>query len=117
MFNMEGDDGRFYGFPVYGIPGFKIGRYHHLEEVQDPDRVDREIHPRDEEVLREAIRRYFPAADGPTMSLRSCLFTNTPDSHFLVGMHPSLPRVAGGVLNVVELGDARFRGLSSSHGL
>jgi sarcosine oxidase len=98
VFNMEGDDGRFYGFPVYGIPGFKIGRYHHLEEAQDPDRVDREIHPTDEEALRSAIRRYFPEADGPTMSMRTCLFTNTPDDHFLLGMHPSLEHfvVAGG---------------------
>ncbi len=94
VFNMEGDDGRFYGFPVFGVPGFKFGRYHHLDEEQDPDRVDREIHPRDEEVLRAAIRRYFPEADGPTMSLRTCLFTNTPDGHFLLGLHPATPHLA-----------------------
>jgi sarcosine oxidase len=26
VFNMEAAEGRFYGFPIYGIPGFKIGK-------------------------------------------------------------------------------------------
>ena len=43
IFNMEAEEGRFYGFPVYGVPGFKLGKYHHRREQADPDRVDREI--------------------------------------------------------------------------
>ncbi len=93
VFNMEVSEGRFYGFPVYGIPGFKIGKYHHRREQTDPDRVDREIHPDDEAVLRDGIRRYFPDADGPTMALKTCLFTNSPDEHFILDRHPDLPNV------------------------
>jgi sarcosine oxidase len=94
VFNMEVPEGRFYGFPIYGIPGFKLGKYHHRLEQADPDRMDRECHPEDEAVLREGIRRYFPDADGPTLALTTCLFTNTPDEHFLIGLHPAHPRVA-----------------------
>lgn len=93
VFNMEAPEGRFYGFPVYGIPGFKFGKYHHRREPTDPDRVDREIHPEDEAVLREGIRRYFPDADGPTMAMATCLFTNSPDEHFILDTHPELPQV------------------------
>lgn len=93
VFNMEVPEGRFYGFPVYGIPGFKIGKYHHRREQVDPEHTDRQCHPEDEEVLREAIRLYFPDADGPTMSLKTCLFTNSPDEHFLIDHHPQLPQV------------------------
>ncbi len=93
VFNMEAPEGRFYGFPIYGIPGFKFGKYHHRQEQVDPDRVDREIHPEDEDVLREGIRRYFPDADGPTMAMTTCLFTNTPDEHFILDVHPGLPQV------------------------
>jgi sarcosine oxidase len=93
VFNMEAPEGRFYGFPVYGIPGFKFGKYHHRRERTDPDRVDREIHPEDEAVLREGIRRYFPDADGPTMAMATCLFTNSPDEHFILDVHPELPQV------------------------
>lgn len=94
VFNMEAPEERFYGFPEYGIPGFKLGKYHHRGEVTDPDAVDRDIHPEDEEVLREAIRRYFPDADGATLSMKTCMFTNTPDEHFILDRHPRYPQVA-----------------------
>jgi sarcosine oxidase len=88
VFNMESPEGRFYGFPIYGVPGFKIGKYHHRREHTDADTVDREIHPEDEAVLRAGIRRYFPDADGPTMAMKTCLFTNSPDEHFILDRHP-----------------------------
>ncbi|HEX3529353.1 MAG TPA: FAD-dependent oxidoreductase [Thermoanaerobaculia bacterium] len=95
VFNMEAPEGRFYGFPVYGVPGFKMGYYHHLrEQVGHPDHMDRECHPEDEKLLREGIRRYFPDADGPTMSMKTCLFTNSPDEHFILDFHPDFPQVA-----------------------
>ena len=97
VFNLEarpGDGaGRFYGSPIHTVPGFKIGKYHHLRENTNPDRVDRTIHEKDEKVLREGIRRYFPDADGPTMALKTCLFTNSPDEHFIMGVHPEIPEV------------------------
>jgi sarcosine oxidase len=34
--------------------------------------------------VREAIRRYFPDADGPTLAMKVCLFSNTPDEHFII---------------------------------
>ena len=42
VFNLVVDEGQFYGFPEFGIPGFKLGKYHHLEENVDPDTIDRE---------------------------------------------------------------------------
>ncbi len=94
VFNLLVEEGRYYGFPIHGIPGFKIGLYHHLLEQVDPDTIDREIHPRDEQVLRRAVERYFPAAAGPTMALKTCMFTNSPDEHFILDLHPSEPRVS-----------------------
>lgn len=93
VFNMEAPEGRFYGFPVYGVPGFKIGKYHHRRERVDPDSMDRECHPEDEEVLRTGIRRYFPDADGRTLDMKACLFTNSPDEHFILDSHPGHPQV------------------------
>ncbi|HLW47719.1 MAG TPA: N-methyl-L-tryptophan oxidase [bacterium] len=87
VFNMESPEGRFYGFPIYGVPGFKIGKYHHRLERTGPDSVDREIHPEDEAVLRDGIRQYFPDANGPTMAMTTCLFTNSPDEHFILDRH------------------------------
>lgn len=95
VFNMEAPEGRFYGFPIYGIPGFKFGKYHHRRErVDDPDHMDRGCHPEDEQVLRVGIGRYFPDADGPTMGMRTCLFTNSPDEHFILDLYPESPQVS-----------------------
>lgn len=93
VFNLEAPEGRFYGFPMYGVPGFKLGKYHHLRQQTVPDHMDRECHPEDEEVLRVAIRRYFPDANGPTLALKTCLFTNTRDEHFVIDFHPGLPQI------------------------
>jgi sarcosine oxidase len=94
VFNMEAPEGRFYGFPIHGIPGFKIGKYHHRGQQVDPDSIDRDCDARDEAVVREGIRRYFPDADGPTLSMTTCMFTNTPDEHFILDIHPDAPRVS-----------------------
>lgn len=94
VFNLLADEGRFYGFPVHGVPGFKIGKYHHFEEQDDPERLDRASHVADELMLREFTDRYFPDASGPTMSLKSCMFTNTPDGHFIIDTHPQYPQVS-----------------------
>jgi len=93
VFNAYFEEGRYYGFPVFGIPGFKIGRYHHLEEVVDPDHMEREVTRQDEDILRVAASRYFPKANGTLMTLKTCLFTNTPDDHFIIDKLPGIPQV------------------------
>jgi sarcosine oxidase len=93
VFNLEAPEGRFYGCPAYGVPGFKIGKYHHRHENVDPSNVDREIHREDEAVLREGIRRYFPDADGPALAMKTCMFTNSPDEHFILAAHPDAENV------------------------
>jgi sarcosine oxidase len=94
VFNLLAEEGRFYGFPVYGVPGFKFGKYHHLQEQGRADEVDWRVHDRDEELLRGFAARYFPDGCGPTMDLQACMFTNTPDKHFILDMHPEYPQVA-----------------------
>ncbi|HEY9506972.1 MAG TPA: FAD-dependent oxidoreductase, partial [Gemmatimonadales bacterium] len=94
VFNLEVDEGRYYGFPSFLIPGFKFARYHHREERVDPDTVNREPQPADEELLRAFARRYFPDGAGTTLMLKTCLFTNSPDRHFILDLHPAHPEVA-----------------------
>lgn len=93
VFNLMVPEGRYYGFPIYDVPGFKIGLYHHRQEIVDPDAYDREAGAADEAPLRDAVARYFPAANGSTLALRSCMFTNTPDEHFILDALPEYPQV------------------------
>jgi sarcosine oxidase len=125
VFNVLVDEGRFYGFPVFGIPGFKFGKYHHFQEQGAPESLNREVTREDEELLREFAARYFPAGAGPTMTLKSCMFTNSPDNHFIIDLHPQYPQVSfaagfsghgykfasviGEILaDLAERGDARY---------
>jgi sarcosine oxidase len=91
--NLLSDFGHFYQFPSWGLPGFKIGLYNHLRERGHADNLSREATPADEHVLRRAIRSFFPEADGPTLKLAVCLFTNTPDEHFVLDRLPGHPEV------------------------
>jgi sarcosine oxidase len=93
VFNLQVDEGRYYGFPIYEVPGFKFGRYHHREETGPADTLLREPDAADEALLRVFGERYFPDGAGATMALRACLFTNTPDEHFVLDRHPAYPQV------------------------
>jgi len=96
VFNMQVDEGHFYGFPSIFETGFKIGKYHHLKEKVDPDNLDIGINRRDENILRECMRTYFPEANGDLLTAKACMFTNTPDGHFIVEKHDDWPVVIAG---------------------
>ena len=44
--------------------------------------------------LRIFAERYFPDAAGETLDMQVCMFTNTPDEHFIVDVHPAYPNVS-----------------------
>ena len=93
VFLLDTEEGSHYGFPVHDVPGFKIGRYHHLREPMDPDDPDRATRPDDEAILRLFVTNHFPDGAGPTVMLKACIFTNTPDEHFLIDRLPDAPQV------------------------
>ena len=93
VFNLQVEDGRYYGFPIYEVPGFKFGRYHHRGETMPAELMRREIDPEDETLLRDFGAHYFPDGTGETLALRACMFTNTPDEHFIIDRHPEHPQV------------------------
>ena len=84
----EEGEGNWYGFPAHGVPGFKLGKFNHFREEMDIDNDRREPTAADEAALRRFTEKYFPQAAGPTMALRVCFFTNTPDEHFIIDEHP-----------------------------
>ncbi|MFL2664879.1 MAG: N-methyl-L-tryptophan oxidase [Dehalococcoidia bacterium] len=98
VFSCAVDEGRYYGSPIHDIPGFKIGKYNHLKQLADPDQQDTDITKLDEIALRSAIKKYFPLANGNVINFKTCMFTNTPDEHFIIDKHPKFSQVfiAGG---------------------
>jgi sarcosine oxidase len=92
IFLRFGESTAFYGLPIAVHPGVKVCQ-HHGGTPADPDTLDRLGHDRDEAPVRAFVKRHLPLADGPLAGARVCMYTNTPDEHFVVGVHPASDRV------------------------
>jgi sarcosine oxidase len=82
----------FYGLPQLGMPGVKICQ-HHGGAHTTAEALDRTPTADDEAPVRAFVRQFVPEADGALVGARVCMYTSTPDEHFVVGVHPSSPRV------------------------
>jgi sarcosine oxidase len=85
-------EGDFFATPHVEWPGVKLGK-HHSQQYVDPDSVDRELSAADEQPLRSFLERCVPDLAGSVASGLVCLYTNTPDQHFLIDTHPQFPNV------------------------
>ena len=92
----DNDESIQYGFPICGgLPGpegVKVAR-HCAGERCDPDSVNREIDPEDEQVVLEGLEDRIPAAFGPLHAAKTCLYTMSSDGHFILDRHPSNDRI------------------------
>ena len=85
--------GALYGFPI--LPAGRLGgplglkfAYHHPGLATDADKVERS-HTQDEVVeLLDAVRKFIPNAVGDVLSVKTCLYTYSPDEHFIIDTHP-----------------------------
>ena len=80
-----------YGLPDFGH-GVKVG-HHFPDEAVEPSDYDRNIHPRDEATIRAWLGDTLPDASGQILRAETCLYTNTPDAHFLLDLHPKRPNI------------------------
>jgi sarcosine oxidase len=78
-------------FPDVG-GGVKIQVHHEGAHTTAAD-VARECTAADEAPVRELLLRFLPGAAGPLLDTSVCLYTNTPDAHFVLDRHPASPRV------------------------
>jgi len=85
--------GIFYGFPMldtarFGGPsGLKLA--HHAPAVEtDPERVVRDTGPADLAPIRFFLDTYMPGVEYRVKELATCLYTNTPDEHFILDLLP-----------------------------
>jgi sarcosine oxidase len=81
---------------VYSIPERKDrvkAGVHHEGDIVDPDRVNRVVSPVEDNTIRTLIQHFQPGAAGALAGSAVCLYTNTPDSHFVLDWHPDHPNV------------------------
>lgn len=82
---------------VYGLPSLdgrsiKIAR-HHGGEATDPDKVRRSATDADLDPLRLFVTKYLNGVTRHVTRSAVCMYTNTPDQHFAIGLHPESSRM------------------------
>jgi len=97
IFIWEPEDGNsFYAIPAHDGPrgGVKVAFFRADGRPADPETIDREVHDDEVEFIRSYLARYVPALDGDFLYAKTCMYTNTPDEHFVISTHPEYPQVA-----------------------
>jgi sarcosine oxidase len=95
IFIWEPDDGNmFYGFPAQDDRGVKTAFFRAGGVPTTPETIDREVHHEEIDFIRGYLAEYVPDLAGRCLDARACMYTNTPDEHFVISLHPTDPQVA-----------------------
>lgn len=87
-------DGVYYGFPMVDpADGLKLAHHAAGEPIAHPNELDRSVHESDANDFRPVLDRFLPGAAGPTRRIHVCMYTCSPDHHFIIDRHPDEPRV------------------------
>ena len=88
-------DRQFYGFPAAGTAadGVKVSFFRNGRQT-DPDELDRAVTPVEVAEMRAHLVDRLPALAGDFVRGVACMYTTTPDQHFVIALHPDHPQVA-----------------------
>lgn len=82
-----------------GIEGFdvKVGpEFDGPFTADDPDAIDRDIHPGETDEIRDLVAATFPDVEPEPSGATTCIMTHTPDGQFVVGPTMHARVVVGG---------------------
>jgi len=94
--SQPGKDYFYYGFPMMDEDkGVKMARYNHLFEISSPDHLKRTVDHEDLRTNHDLLENFFTSIKLPeylhpqlppigVAHSAACMFTNTPDGHFVI---------------------------------
>ena len=91
IFIRQVPEGVFYALPPAG-DDIKVA-VHHSGAATTPATVDRDVSAGEIAQVRALLERYVPALGGEHRRAAVCLYTNSPDGHFVIDRHPAHPAV------------------------
>ncbi|MCA9270158.1 MAG: N-methyl-L-tryptophan oxidase [Planctomycetales bacterium] len=78
----------FYGFPPTDALGVKVAEHSGGEAVDDPTHVDRLVDTADRGRVEQFIEAHLPGVSLTPTRHEVCMYTRSPDGHFIVDVHP-----------------------------
>jgi sarcosine oxidase len=109
LFFYETDAGYYYGFPQIAYTQasssgkkdacIKVAEHSGGELLTDPSDITREVDSNEQKRVGSFLREYLPLASSHFMRHAVCMYTMSPDEHFIVDRHPEFLQVclAGGL--------------------
>ena len=94
IFIADAPGGPFYGMPAIDEYGLKIARHYGAPELRSPDEVNWDATTEDVPPLKAFLDRHLLGASGPVTNGQVCMYTLTPDKHFVIDVHPKHPQVS-----------------------
>lgn len=88
--------GFFYGFPSLDGEVIKVCEHSGGTPITDPSQLEIENHDEDLAKLTQFLREVMPDVDPHPESFNVCMYTKTPDEHFIIDQHPQYQNVAFG---------------------
>ncbi|WP_158892504.1 N-methyl-L-tryptophan oxidase [Amycolatopsis anabasis] len=89
----ENELGRqFYGFPAHHGPEVKVA-FFRGGQTCTPETIDRTVHAHEVRAIAEFAGARMPSLPGEFRRAATCMYTNTPDEHFVIARHPGHARV------------------------
>jgi sarcosine oxidase len=86
----EADGRQIYGFPaIDGLEGGAKVAFFRGGQPTTPETIDREVHDDEIRAMADRTRRNLPDLPGTFLSAKTCLYSNTPDEHFVIARHPA----------------------------
>ncbi|MFW0794443.1 N-methyl-L-tryptophan oxidase [Gordonia sp. CPCC 205515] len=84
-----------YGFPAIDGPdgGVKVAFFRKGEDLCTPDTIDRTVHPDEIDAMRTRVTELLPALSGRAVHAATCMYSTTPDEHFVIARPESLTNV------------------------
>ncbi len=83
-FLFETGAGYFYGFPASDWRGLKVAQHTSGEPVKDPLEVNRNLDLAERSEVQQFLARHLPGVSEVPTDHAVCMYTMTPDSHFVI---------------------------------
>jgi sarcosine oxidase len=92
-FALDSPNGFFYGMPSIDKWGLKIAEHTPGPIIDHPNDLDRKPNPDDIKPIRKCMQSFLPDIPRRPTKEVICMYTMTPDKHFVVDYHPNFPEV------------------------
>ncbi len=77
-----------YGFPSLDGKRLKVAVHSGGTPIADPSLLDDAVDANEQQIVDRFLSECLPAIAGPPVDMATCMYTMTPDGHFVIDRHP-----------------------------